>query len=241
MTTNTIDQPNIVSEEQWVAARKKLLAREKQVTRLRDQISQERRELPWVKVTKNYIFEGPNGRESLADLFEGRSQLIVYHFMLGPGWEQGCKSCSYLTDHFDGANFHLPHKDVTFVLTSRAPYTEIAPFHKRMGWRIKWLSSNGNSFNFDYHVSFTPEEMEKGTVHYNYTEQDFPSEEAPGLSVFYKNDAGEVFHTYSTYGRGLDALVGAYTLLDLVPKGRDEDPEATMSWVRHHDRYEDGR
>ena len=193
--------------------------------------------MPWVRIEKEYVFEGADGKETLSDLFDGRSQLIVYHFMLGPGWEEGCKSCSYLADHFDGANWHLPHRDVTLVVISRAPFSEIEPFKKRMGWRFKWVSSSGNDFNFDYHVSFTKEEEAKGQVYYNYGMEEFISEELPGLSVFYKNEDGEVFHTYSTYARGLDILVGAYNFLDLVPKGRDEDPEATMSWVRHHDRY----
>ena len=232
-----LKHPRIVSETEWVVARKDLLTREKEVTRLRDEVSRHRRELPWVKIKKKYIFEGPDGKETLADLFDGRSQLIVYHFMLGPGWEEGCKSCSYLADHFDGANWHLPHRDVTLVVISRAPFSEIEPFKKRMGWRFKWVSSSGNDFNFDYHVSFTKEEEAKGRVYYNYGMEEFISEELPGLSVFYKNEDGEVFHTYSTYARGLDILVGAYNFLDLVPKGRDEDPEATMSWVRHHDRY----
>jgi len=227
----------VVSEAEWLVARKDLLTREKEFTRQRDALSAARRQLPMVKIDKKYVFDGPNGKETLADLFEGRSQLIVYHFMLGPGWEEGCKSCSYLADHFDGANWHLPHRDVTLVVISRAPFSEIEPFKKRMGWRFKWVSSSGNDFNFDYHVSFTKEEEAKGRVYYNYGMEEFISEELPGLSVFYKNEDGEVFHTYSTYARGLDILVGAYNFLDLVPKGRDEDPEATMSWVRHHDRY----
>src|SRR5262245_43248949 len=170
---NLRSKSKVVSQEEWTAARKKLLAREKELTRLRDQVSRERRELPWVKVTKNYLFDGPRGKQSLADLFERRSQLIVYHFMLGPGWEQGCKSCSYLADHFHGANIHLPHRDVSFAVISRAPYSEIATFHKRMGWRFNWLSSNNTDFNFDYHVSFTEQEQRKGKVYYNYQEQEF--------------------------------------------------------------------
>ena len=179
-------------------------------------------------------------RQTLADLFDGRSQLMIYHFMLGPGWEQGCPSCSYLADHFDGAAVHLAHRDVTFLVVSRAPLGEIETFQKRMGWRFKWMSSFGNDFNRDYHVSFGKDELEKKQVYYNYEVTSFPAEEAPGLSVFIKNEAGEVFHTYSTYGRGLDILVGTYNMLDLAPKGRDEDSLAfSMSWVRHHDRYDD--
>jgi predicted dithiol-disulfide oxidoreductase (DUF899 family) len=227
----------IVSRAEWLVARKDLLTREKDLTRLRDEVSRHRRGLPWVKIEKEYIFDGPNGRETLADLFEGRSQLIVYHFMLGPGWEEGCKSCSYLADHFDGANWHLPHRDVTFLVVSRAPLSEIEPFKKRMGWRFKWLSSDNNDFNFDYHVSASEDDRAKGKMDYNYKAQELMSEEMPGLSVFYKDENGEVFHTYSMYARGLDILVGTYNFLDLVPKGRDENPDSTMDWVRHHDRY----
>jgi predicted dithiol-disulfide oxidoreductase (DUF899 family) len=183
------------------------------------------------------VFEGPDGKETLADLFDGRSQLIVYHFMLGPDWEEGCKSCSYLADHFDGANWHLPHRDVTFVVISRAPISKLESYQKRMGWRFKWLSSHGNDFNFDYHVSFTKEEEQKNKVYYNYGEGEFMSDELPGLSVFYKDESGDVFHTYSTYARGLDILVGTYNFLDFVPKGRDENSDSTMDWVRRHDQY----
>jgi predicted dithiol-disulfide oxidoreductase (DUF899 family) len=229
--------PKVVSEAEWLVARKDLLTREKELTRLRDEVSRHRRELPWVKIDKEYIFDGPDGRQTLADLFDGRSQLIVYHFMLGPGWEEGCKSCSYLADHFDGANWHLPHRDVTFVVISRAPLSRIQSYQKRMGWRFKWLSSHGNDFNFDYHVSFTDEDEKKGKVYYNYETQEFISDELPGLSVFYKDENGDLFHTYSTYARGLDILVGAYNLLDLTPDGRDENPDSTMDWVRRHDEY----
>src|SRR5947209_4681885 len=225
----------IVSEAEWLVARKDLLAREKQLNRQRDALNAARRDLPMVKVGKNYVFDGPNGQETLPDLFEDRSQLIVYHFMFGPDWEQGCKSCSYLADHFDGANWHLPHRDATFVVISRAPLSKLQAYQKRMGWRFKWLSSEKNDFNFDYHVSFTKEDEKNNKTYYNYATDEFFSDELPGLSVFYKNDAGEVFHTYSTYARGLDMLVGAYNLLDLTPKGRDEDPENTMSWGRRHD------
>ena len=246
MKTETMEQqtsvsetnPKIVSEAQWLVARKDLLTREKELTRLRDEVSQHRRELPWVRIEKQYVFDGPNGKETLADLFEGRSQLIVYHFMLGPGWEEGCKSCSYLADHFDGANRHLPHRDVTFLVVSRAPLSEIEPFKKRMGWRFKWVSSHGNDFNFDYHVSATKDEKTKGKMYYNYKTDELMSEEMPGLSVFYKDENSDVYHAYSTYARGLDILVGAYNFLELVPKGRDEDGlDFSMEWVRHHDRY----
>ncbi len=232
-------QHQIVSRDEWLSARKRLLEREKEFTRQRDQLSAARRELPWVKVNKEYVFEGPDGKESLAELFAERSQLIVYHFMLGPGWEQGCPSCSYLADHFDGATIHLANRDVTFLVASRAPLKEIEAFQKRMGWQFKWVSSNGSDFNYDFNVSFTPEQMAKGKVHYNYRMTEFPSEEAPGISVFTKDDSGTVFHTYSAYARGLDILIGTYNMLDLVPKGRDEaDLPYTMAWIRHHDRYE---
>jgi predicted dithiol-disulfide oxidoreductase (DUF899 family) len=230
----------VVSQEDWLAARRQLLRKEKEFTRLRDQLSAERRELPWLMVEKEYVFDTPDGKQTLADLFDGRSQLMVYHFMFGPGWEQGCPSCSFLSDHIDGVNWHLPHRDVTLVAVSRAPLSEIEAFKQRMGWRFKWVSSYGNDFNRDYHVSFTPDEMAQGEVYYNYGMTEFPSEEAPGISVFYKDPSGAVFHTYSAYARGLDMLVGAYNYLDLAPKGRDEAALPwTMAWVRHHDRYGD--
>jgi predicted dithiol-disulfide oxidoreductase (DUF899 family) len=233
-----LEHPRIVSETEWLVARKDLLAREKELTRLRDELSRHRRELPWVRVEKEYLFDGPKGRETLADLFAGRSQLIVYHFMLGPGWEAGCKSCSYLADHFDGANWHLPQRDVTFVVVSRAPLIEIEPYQKRMGWRFKWVSSQPGGFNFDYHVSATAEDRSKDTMYYNYRTDELMSDELPGLSVFFRDEKGEIFHTYSTYARGLDLLIGTYNFLDLVPKGRDENSDMTMDWVRRHDEYE---
>lgn len=230
----------VVSKESWTEARKALLAKEKEFTHLRDELSRERRQLPWTKVEKEYIFNGPNGTQTLGDLFAGRSQLIVYHFMLGPGWGEGCKSCSFLADHFDGSLIHLAHRDVTLVAASRAPFPEIASFQKRMGWKFPWFSTSNSDFNYDYHVSFTTEEMARGEVDYNYDLREFPSDEAPGISVFYKDKDGAIFHTYSAYARGLDILVGAYNYLDLTPKGRDEDNLAfSMSWVRHHDRYND--
>jgi predicted dithiol-disulfide oxidoreductase (DUF899 family) len=230
----------VVSHDEWIAARKAYLAEEKAFSRARDALSRKRRELPWEKVEKNYIFDTPAGKQSLADLFGGKSQLIIYHFMLGPGWEAGCPSCSYLADHFDGAAVHLAQRDVSFVVVSRAPLSEIEAFKRRMGWHFKWVSSFGSEFNPDYQVSFTPREKAGGKVFYNYEfVESFPSEERPGASVFYKNAAGDIFHTYSTYGRGLDMLIGTYHFLDLAPKGRDEEGLAwSMAWVRHHDRYE---
>ncbi len=218
-----VNPSKVVSEAEWLVARRDLLTREKDLTRLRDEVSRHRRELPWVKVEKQYVFDGPNGKETLVDLFDDRSQLIVYHFMFGPDWEEGCKSCSYLADHFDGANWHLPHRDVSFSVISRAPLPKLEAYKKRMDWRFKWLSSYGNDFNFDYHVSFTKEDEKKNEAYYNYGKGEFITDELPGLSVFSKDENGEVFHTYSTYARGLDILVGAYNFLDLVPKGRDED------------------
>jgi predicted dithiol-disulfide oxidoreductase (DUF899 family) len=233
-------QPHkIVAHDEWIAARKAHLADEKAFSRARDALARQRRELPWEKVEKNYVFDGPNGKESLANLFGGKSQLIVYHFMLGPDWAEGCPSCSLLADHFDGAVIHLAQRDVAFVVVSRAPLTQIEKFQKRMGWKFKWVSSFGNDFNFDYQVSATPEEKAKGVVIYNYQETTFPSDERPGASVFYKSAGGEIFHTYSSYGRGLDILIGAYNFLDLAPKGRAEEGLSYgMAWVRHHDKYE---
>src|SRR6266702_1021678 len=229
----------VVSNAEWLETRKEFLAKEKEFTRMRDELSRQRRELPWERVEKNYVFDGPNGKETLADLFGGRSQLIVYHFMFGPGWEEGCPSCSFLSDHLDGALVHLANRDVTLLAVSRATLPEIEAFKRRMGWRFKWVSSNGNDFNRDYHVSFTKDEMAQGTMYYNYAVGPFPSEEGPGASVFYKDESGEIFHTYSAYARGLDILVGTYNYLDLVPKRRDEDGlDFTMAWVRHHDKYE---
>jgi len=243
MATSQIELQShkVVSRAKWLAARKEHLAKEKEFTRLRDELSRQRRELPWEKVEKEYFFEGPNGKLAFGDLFAGRSQLIVYHFMLGPGWKEGCKSCSFLADHFDGAAVHLAHRDVTFLAISRAPFAEIEAFKKRMGWRFPWVSSFGSDFNFDYQVSFTKEELARGEVYNNYSMQKFPVEEAPGASVFSKDETGQVFHTYSAYARGLDILVGTYNFLDMAPKGRDEEGLAfSMSWVRHHDRYEEG-
>jgi predicted dithiol-disulfide oxidoreductase (DUF899 family) len=229
----------VVSNAAWLEARKAFLAKEKELTRMRDELSRQRMQLPWERVEKNYVFDGPNGRETLADLFAGKSQLIIYHFMMGPGWPEGCPSCSLLADTIDGCVAHLAERDVTLMAVSRAALPEIEAFKKRMGWRFKWVSSNGSDFNWDYHVSFTKEDAANGTTYYNYAVQPFPSEEAPGTSVFYKDESGDIFHTYSSYARGGDHLIGAYNYLDLAPKGRDEDGlDFTMSWVRHHDRYE---
>jgi len=230
----------VVSPEDWLAARKRLLAKEKEFTRLRDELSRERRELPWTRAEKDYAFDTSSGKETFSELFEGRSQLLVYHFMFGPEWEAGCKSCSFWADNFNGIVVHLAHRDVTMVAVSRAPLEKLEAFKQRMGWGFKWVSSFGNDFNRDYRVSFSKEELAGGEVAYNYQRTKFPSDEAPGISVFCKNDKGEVFHTYSCYARGLDMMNGAYHYLDLVPKGRDEQGLSySMEWVRHHDRYED--
>ena len=235
---STMNHP-VVSRDRWIAERRMLLLREKELTRFRDQIASERRALPWVRLEKNYFFDTPEGQRTLAELFEGRRQLLVQHFMLAPGWEQGCPSCSFMADHIDGMNVHLAHRDVTLLVVSRAPLAEIGRFRGRMGWKFKWVSSHASDFNQDFGVSFTPEERAKGEVYYNYVMQPFPTEEAPGISVFYQDDAGAVFHTYSTYGRGVEVMMGTYNLLDLTPKGRDErDVAHKMEWVRHHDRYE---
>lgn len=228
-------QPKIVSQSEWIDARKQLLIKEKELTRLNDDLARRRRELPWVKVENNYIFEGPMGQETLSDLFAGNSQLIIYHFMFAPGWEEGCPGCSFIADHIDGANLHLAHHDVSVVVVSRAPLAEILPFKKRMDWKFKWVSSFGSDFNYDYNVSFTDEQIAEGEVYYNYAKQETGSE-SPGTSVFYRDSAGQVFHTYSTYSRGGDILIGAHNFLDLTPKGRNE--KGTMDWLRHHDKYE---
>ena len=231
-------QPNIVSPAEWLAARKQLLDKEKELTRQQDELAAQRRALPWVRVDKAYRFEGPDGRRSIGDLFGGHSQLVVYHFMLGPGWKEGCPSCSILCDHLDGARVHLAARDVSLTLVSRAPYAEIARFRERMGWRLPWVSSHDSDFNRDFHVSFSKDEVQAGSFYYNYASDGFPSEEAPGISVFARDASGAIFHTYSTYARGGEPLIGAYYLLDMVPKGRDEEGLPwPMAWVRHHDRY----
>jgi predicted dithiol-disulfide oxidoreductase (DUF899 family) len=240
--TRTVDNPKVVSREEWLEARKKLLAKEKELTHQHDAVAAARQQLPWVKVEKNYVFDSPGGKKTLADLFEGRSQLIIYHFMFGPDWIEGCPSCSLNMDHTDPALVHLAQRDVSFAAVSRAPLSKIEPFKKRLGWKFNWVSSNGNDFNYDFHVSFTPEQLAKGKVEYNFDLMEFPSAEAPGLSVFYKDKQRNIFHTYSAYARGSERTINAYNYLDFVPKGRDEDAlPFTMAWVRHHDRYADGK
>jgi predicted dithiol-disulfide oxidoreductase (DUF899 family) len=226
----------VVSRKDWLAARKALLTKEKKFTRLRDQLSKERRQLPWVKVDKDYAFDGPQGTETLSELFDGRSQLIVYHFMFGPDWDAGCKHCSFWADNFDRIIVHLNHRDVTMVVASRAPYHKLESYKKRMGWNFKWVSSGNTDFNFDYHVSFTPEEEAKKKAFFNYKIQDPDSSDREGASVFFKDAKGNVFHTYSTYARGIDMVNAAYHYLDLVPKGRDEG-KSDPSWLSRHDEY----
>lgn len=239
MKTNSFEKPKVVSSEKWLAAREELLREEKEFTRLQDRLNARRRALPWVKVEKTYTFDSPEGRVSLGDLFDGHSQLIVQHFMLGSGWDEGCKSCSFMLDHLAIAAVHLPARDIAFAAVSHAPLAEILPFKQRMGWNVTWVSSQDSDFNYDYHVSFTPAELAKGEVEYNYGRQKFPFEEAPGISIFARDAAGTIYHTYSTYGRGLEVAMGTYPLIDLVPKGRDEEGlEYGMQWLRHHDRYE---
>jgi predicted dithiol-disulfide oxidoreductase (DUF899 family) len=238
MKNHSFENPTIVSPEKWLAARREFLREEKEFSKLRDRLAARRRELPWVKVDPNYLFESPAGRVSLAEMFEGRSQLIAYHFMLAPGWEEGCRGCSYVSDHFDGALPHLQARDVSFTAVSIAPLAEIERFKSRMGWKFNWVSSQGTSFNRDFRVSFTAAEVAAGQADYNFAQREIGGEEMPGLTVFARGADGAVYRTYSTYSRGLDSLIGAYHLLDLVPKGRDEDPEAPMKWVRLHDRYD---
>lgn len=235
-----IHQHQVVSRQDWLAARRKLLAREKELTRLRDELNTERRALPWVKVDKQYTFDAPQGKKTLAELFGGDSQLIIHHFMLGPGWGAGCIGCSFAADHIEGALVHLEHHDVSVVRVSRAPLAEIEAYRKRMGWRVEWVSSHDSDFNFDYHVSFRPEDIAKGRVYYNYDYAQIQIEDLSGLSVFYKDASGDVFHTYSTYGRGDELVDTSYMLLDMTPRGRNENGpnHNLMDWVRRHDEYD---
>jgi predicted dithiol-disulfide oxidoreductase (DUF899 family) len=234
-------QHKIVSPDEWTAARRALLAKEKAFTHLRDELSAARRALPWVKVEKNYVFDGLDGKVTLAALFDGRSQLVVQHFMLGPGWKEGCVGCSFGADHVEGGLVHLTHHDVSYVAVSRAPFAEIEAYRRRMGWRFTWVSSNASDFNYDYHVSFSKDDLAKGKVYYNYAMIDAGIEELPGLSVFYQDEAGDIFHTYSAYARGTEALITTYAVLDLTPKGRNETGPGhnLVDWVKRHDEYED--
>jgi predicted dithiol-disulfide oxidoreductase (DUF899 family) len=230
---------DVVSRAEWLSARKELLEKEKRLTRLRDDLSRERRALPWVKVDTKYVFEGPDGQETLADLFAGKSQLIVHHFMFSPDWEEGCVGCSFHSDHDEGALIHIENHDVSFVRVSRAPLAKIRAFNERMGWHAKWVSSFGSDFNYDYNVSFTKDDVANDEANYNYAKTKNAIEELPGLSVFAKDEAGEIFHTYSCFGRGDEGAVSTYFYLDLTPEGRNETGphHNLMDWVRHHDKY----
>jgi predicted dithiol-disulfide oxidoreductase (DUF899 family) len=235
-----IQNPRVVSHDQWVAERVAFMAKEKELTRLRDELSRQRRELPWEKVTKSYVFDGPNGKETLAELFEGRSQLVVYHLMFHPSWDEACKSCSFWADNFDGIDIHLAHRDITFLAISRAPLAKLEAYGKRMGWSFKWVSAGGSDFNYDFQVSHDPEAARNGTAYYNYDTGAAVGEEMPGVSVFYRDRNGGIYHTYSAYSRGIDLLNGAYNYIDLAPKGRDEEGLAyPMAWVRRRDQYGD--
>lgn len=229
----------IVSREEWLTARKALLAQEKEETHLRDKVRAQREALPWVKVDKDYVFDTPAGKKPLAELFDGRSQLMIYHFMLAPGWDAGCPGCSFAADHFDGTLPHLNNHDVTFISVSRAPLAEIEAYKTRMGWKFPWVSSFGSPFNYDFHVSFTKEDLAKGSVEYNFTQtpSDKAHDELPGLSAFYKDEAGDIFHTYSAYARGGEEMISTFMILDRAPKGRNEGQ--IMDWVKRHDEYED--
>lgn len=233
--------PTIVSREEWLKARRELLRKEKEHSKKRDELTRSRQELPWVKVEKNYVFEGPNGKVSLRSLFEGKSQLIVYHFMFEENWEEGCKSCSFLADHYEPAIVHLANRDVAMVTISKAPLKKLEGFKKRMKWKFNWLSSENSDFNRDFHVTFSEEELKKGKAYYNFEETElFGTREAPGISVFVLDKDGKIYHTYSSYARGLDNFLTTYHLLDIVPKGRNEKGLSyTMEWLRHKDRYGD--
>ena len=231
-------EARVVSHEEWITERVALMAREKEFTRLRDELSRQRRELPWEKVTKSYVFDGPRGKESLADLFGGRSQLLVYHFMFHPAWNEGCPGCSFWADNFNGIDTHLAHRDISFLAVSRAPLAKLEAYRKRMGWSFKWVSAAESDFNYDFQASHDPEAAKSGTAFYNYGTGARVGEDMPGVSVFYKDQNGDIYHTYSAYSRGIDLLNGAYNYIDLTPKGRDEG-EKGQYWVRRHDQYED--
>ena len=236
-TVNGVKEYKVVSPKAWLAARKRLLVKEKKFSKLRDLLNRQRRELPWANVEKAYVFDGPDGRKTLAELFDGKSQLIVYHFMFGPGWGEGCPHCSFWADHYDSVNVHLGQRDTALAVISRAPWKEIEPFKKRMGWRFQWLSSNGNDFNFDYFVSFKPEAVQSGKAVYNYAKLEMDIDEREGVSAFFKDKHGDLYHTYSSYARGIDLMNTTYNFLDLTAKGRDENPDAPQDWVRYHDKY----
>lgn len=234
-----MNQP-VVSREDWLKARKEFLAKEKEFTKARDELTAARRALPKVLIEKEYRFSGPTGELSLGDLFKDRSQLVIYHFMLGSGWEEGCPSCSFWADNYNGTEIHLAHRDITLAVVSRGPLEKIQAYKERMGWRFDWYSSAGSNFNFDFAVSFTEEQRESGKPNYNFETIPFSMDEGPGFSVFEKDQSGNIYHTYSTYARGLDIFNSAYHIMDMTPKGRNEDDlPFTMAWLRRHDQYED--
>ena len=236
-TFTGVKEHKVVSQKEWLAARKRLLAKEKKFSKARDQMNRERRALPWMKVEKEYVFDSPEGKMTLADLFDGKSQLITYHFMFGPGWGDGCPHCSFWADHYDGVDYHIGARDTSLVVVSRAPLKEIQSFKKRMGWKFRWVSSNQNDFNFDFQVSFTPEQIRSGKMIYNYAPLKMDIDEREGVSAFYRDSKGDIYHTYSSYARGIDLLNTTYNFLDLTAKGRDENPEQSQDWVRYHDKY----
>lgn len=237
---DTIEAPRVVSRDAWLAERKAHLAAEKELTRQRDELARQRRRLPWTRVETPYVFEGPGGPVTLDELFDGRGQLLVQHFMFHPDWTEGCVGCSFMADHVDAARRHFVHRDLAFAAVARAPIARIEAFRARMGWTFPWVSSGGNSFNYDFGVSFTPEQLRAGKVTYNYTEIETAMEDLPGVSVFARDLTGAIHHTYSSFGRGDELLIGAYNFLDLTPKGRDEGGARgdMTDWVRHHDRYD---
>jgi predicted dithiol-disulfide oxidoreductase (DUF899 family) len=232
-----VKEHKVVTQKEWLTARKRLLAKEKKFSKARDRLNAERRALPWVKVEKEYLFDSPEDKVTLAELFDGKSQLIVYHFMFGPGWGEGCPHCSFWADHYDSVNHHLGQRDTTLAVVSRASLKEIQPFKKRMGWRFQWVSSNQTDFNFDFYVSFTPEQIRSGKLFYNYETLEMDIDEREGVSAFYKDNKGDIYHTYSSYSRGIDLLNTTYNFLDLTAKGRDENPDHPQDWVRYHDKY----
>jgi predicted dithiol-disulfide oxidoreductase (DUF899 family) len=236
-TWNGTKEHKVVSHDQWIKARKKFLVAEKKFSKLRDRLNRQRRDLPWEKVEKEYIFDGPKGRVTLAELFDGKRQLIVYHFMFGPGWKEGCAHCSFWADHYDSVNVHIGQRDTAFAVISRAPFKEIEPFKRRMGWKFQWVSSFHTDFNFDFNVSFTPEQRKNGKAIYNYAPLDMDIDEREGVSAFYRDKNGDIYHTYSSYERGIDLMNTTYNFLDLTAKGRDENPEHSQDWVRYHDKY----
>ncbi|HKQ38835.1 MAG TPA: thioredoxin family protein [Verrucomicrobiae bacterium] len=236
-TVRGIENRKVVSQKEWIPARKKLLLKEKKFSKLRDKLNLERRKLPWVKIEKEYVFEGPAGKITLADLFDGKSQLIVYHFMFGPGWGGGCEHCSFWADHFDSVNIHIGQCDTAFAVVSRASPKEIEPFKRRMGWQFKWVSSFGTDFNFDFNVSFTSEQIQRGVLPYNYGKFKMKIDEMQGVSAFYRDNNGDIYHTYSSYARGIDLMNTTYNFLDLTAKGRDEEPGNAQDWVRYKDQY----